>query len=217
MPHTPHPIPHTSYPQKQITNIVSFMKNKLIFATNNKHKLMEIRKIIPPGIEILSLEDIACFEDIPETAETLEGNAGLKSGFTYLYYQKDCFADDTGLEVDALGGKPGVHSARYAGEDGNAEKNIEKLLRELGDVTNRKARFRTVISLIMGGNEEFFEGIVEGQIIHEKRGSEGFGYDPVFLPDGYDQTFAEMPLDLKNSISHRGRAIRKLIDHLSCL
>ena len=193
------------------------MKNKLIFATNNKHKLMEIRKIIPPGIEILSLEDIACFEDIPETAETLEGNAGLKSGFTYLYYQKDCFADDTGLEVDALGGKPGVHSARYAGEDGNAEKNIEKLLRELGDVTNRKARFRTVISLIMGGNEEFFEGIVEGQIIHEKRGSEGFGYDPVFLPDGYDQTFAEMPLDLKNSISHRGRAIRKLIDHLSCL
>ena len=178
---------------------------------------MEIRKIIPPGIEILSLEDIACFEDIPETAETLEGNAGLKSGFTYLYYQKDCFADDTGLEVDALGGKPGVHSARYAGEDGNAEKNIEKLLRELGDVTNRKARFRTVISLIMGGNEEFFEGIVEGQIIHEKRGSEGFGYDPVFLPDGYDQTFAEMPLDLKNSISHRGRAIRKLIDHLSGL
>ncbi|MCD4724017.1 MAG: non-canonical purine NTP diphosphatase [Bacteroidales bacterium] len=193
------------------------MKNKLVFATNNKHKLMEIRKIIPPGIEILSLEDIACFEDIPETAETLEGNAGLKSGFTYLYYQKDCFADDTGLEVDALGGKPGVHSARYAGEDGNAEKNIEKLLRELGDVTNRKARFRTVISLIMGGNEEFFEGIVEGQIIHEKRGSEGFGYDPVFLPDGYDQTFAEMPLDLKNSISHRGRAIRKLIDHLSGL
>ena len=193
------------------------MKSKLVFATNNKHKLMEIRKIIPPGIEILSLEDIACFEDIPETAETLEGNAGLKSGFTYLYYQKDCFADDTGLEVDALGGKPGVHSARYAGEDGNAEKNIEKLLRELGDVTNRKARFRTVISLIMGGNEEFFEGIVEGQIIHEKRGSEGFGYDPVFLPDGYDQTFAEMPLDLKNSISHRGRAIRKLIDHLSGL
>jgi XTP/dITP diphosphohydrolase len=193
------------------------MKSKLVFATNNKHKLMEIRKIIPPRIEILSLEDIACFEDIPETAETLEGNAGLKSGFTYLYYQKDCFADDTGLEVDALGGKPGVHSARYAGEDGNAEKNIEKLLRELGDVTNRKARFRTVISLIMGGNEEFFEGIVEGQIIHEKRGSEGFGYDPVFLPDGYDQTFAEMPLDLKNSISHRGRAIRKLIDHLSGL
>ncbi len=175
------------------------MKNKLVFATNNKHKLMEIRKIIPPGIEILSLEDIACFEEIPETAETLEGNAGLKSGFTYLYYQKDCFADDTGLEVDALGGKPGVHSARYAGEDGNAEKNIEKLLRELGDVTNRKARFRTVISLIMGGNEEFFEGIVEGQIIHEKRGSEGFGYDPVFLPDGYDQTFAEMPLDLSGT------------------
>lgn len=193
------------------------MKNTLVFATNNKHKLMEIRKIIPPGFEILSLEDIACFEDIPETAETLEGNAGLKSGFAYLHYQKDCFADDTGLEVDALGGKPGVHSARYAGEDGNAEKNIEKLLRELGDITNRKARFRTVISLIMGGNEEFFEGIVEGQIIHEKRGSEGFGYDPVFLPDGYDQTFAEMPLDLKNSISHRGRAIRKLIDHLSGL
>ena len=193
------------------------MKNKLVFATNNKHKLMEIRKIIPPGFEILSLEDIACYEDIPETAETLEGNASLKSAFAYLLYQKDCFADDTGLEVDALGGKPGVHSARYAGEDGDAEKNIEKLLKELGDTANRKARFRTVISLIMGGNEEFFEGIVEGQIIHEKRGSDGFGYDPVFLPDGYDQTFAEMPLDLKNSISHRGRAIRKLIDYLSGL
>jgi len=193
------------------------MKKNLVFATNNKHKLSEIKNIVPESFEVQGLEDIGCFSDIPETAETLEGNADLKSGFVYENFNTDCFADDTGLEVDALGGQPGVYSARYAGEDGNAENNIDKLLSELHDKTNRKARFRTVISLNMGGNIHHFEGIVEGSIINERRGSDGFGYDPVFVPDGYKQTFAEMPLDLKNSISHRGRATRKLIEFLSGL
>jgi len=175
---------------------------------------MEIRKIVPAGITILGLKDIGCNEDIPETADTLEGNADIKSLFVYERYGRNCFADDTGLEVEALNGKPGVYSARYAGEEGDAGKNIARLLAEMKEVTERKARFRTVISLVIKGEIMHFEGIVEGSILHERRGEEGFGYDPVFLPHGYDQSFAEMDLELKNSISHRGRATRKLIDYL---
>ena len=190
------------------------MARELVFATNNKHKLKEIRKIIPPGIEIFGLQDIGCNDDIPETADTLEGNADIKSLFVYNHFHHNCFADDTGLEVDALGGKPGVYSARYAGEDGNADNNIIKLLREMQGVSNRSAQFRTVISLVIDGKVKHFEGIVEGRILHERRGEDGFGYDPVFLPDGHDLSFAEMDLELKNSISHRGRAVRKLIAYL---
>ena len=190
------------------------MSESLVFATNNAHKLMEIREIIPPGFEILGLQDIGCTNDIPETADTLEGNADIKAMHVYDEYGRNCFADDTGLEVNALSGKPGVYSARYAGEEGNAEKNMIKLLGELYGVADRKARFRTVISLVVDGSIMHFEGIVEGSILHERRGEAGFGYDPVFLPDGYDQSFAEMDLELKNSISHRGRAIRKLVDYL---
>lgn len=187
---------------------------KLVFATNNAHKLTEIRKIIPSGYEILGLHDIGCDEDIAETADTLEGNADIKAMYVYSTYGLNCFADDTGLEVEALGGKPGVFSARYAGEDGNAEKNIIKLLQELDGVENRKARFRTVISLVIEGKVMHFEGIVNGKIIDKKRGAEGFGYDPVFMPEGYHETFAEMQLQLKNQISHRGRATRKLLEYL---
>lgn len=188
--------------------------NQLVFATNNLHKINEIRNILPSEYELLGLKDIGCLEDIPETAPSLEGNADLKALFVYKNYGKDCFADDTGLEVDALGGKPGVYSARYAGEEGNAEKNIDKLLSELQEEENRKARFRTVISLIIQGKIMHFVGIVEGKILEERRGGEGFGYDPVFLPDGYTESFAEMDLTLKNEISHRGRATRKLIAFL---
>ena len=190
------------------------MAQTLVFATNNEHKLMEIRKIIPPGFEVSGLKEIGCEEDIPETAETLVGNADIKAFFVYERYGRNCFADDTGLEVDALDGNPGVYSARYAGEAGNAEKNIIKLLREMQGVADRRARFRTVISLVLDGKAMHFDGIVEGQILNERRGEEGFGYDPVFLPDGYDQSFAEMDLELKNSISHRGRAVRKLVEFL---
>jgi XTP/dITP diphosphohydrolase len=190
------------------------MSEILVFATNNTHKLKEIRKIVPQGFEILGLKDIGCKEDIPETAATLEGNADIKSSFVYERFGRNCFADDTGLEVVALDGKPGVYSARYAGEDGNAEKNIIKLLREMLGIEDRRARFRTVISLIIDGDIRHFQGIVEGKILYDRRGAEGFGYDPVFLPDGYDQSFAEMDLELKNSISHRGRAVRKLIEYL---
>jgi XTP/dITP diphosphohydrolase len=190
------------------------MANILVFATNNAHKLKEIRNIVPGSYQVMGLKDIGCTDDIPETATTLEGNADLKAGYVFKNFGRNCFADDTGLEVDALGGKPGVYSARYAGEDGNAEKNIDKLLYELKDVSDRKARFRTIISLIIDGSIMHFEGIVEGQILYERRGGGGFGYDPVFQPDGYDQSFAEMELELKNSISHRGRASRKLIEYL---
>ena len=190
------------------------MSEILVFATNNPHKLKEIRCIMPPGFEVLGLNDIGCTQDIPETSTTLEGNADIKSSFVYKNFGRNCFADDTGLEVDALGGKPGVYSARYAGEDGNADKNMIKLLLEMQEVEDRRARFRTVISLIMGGEVRHFEGIVEGKILHDRRGAEGFGYDPVFLPDGYEQSFAEMDLELKNSISHRGKAVSKLIEYL---
>jgi len=190
------------------------MHEELVFATNNQHKLLEISKIIPDRFNLKGLKDIGCTVDIPETAKTLEGNADIKSLFVYEGFGRNCFADDTGLEVDALDGRPGVYSARYAGEEGDAEKNMSKLLNELEGVENRKARFRTVISLVIDGQIMHFEGIVEGSILLERRGAEGFGYDPVFLPDGYDTSFAEMDLELKNIISHRGRAVRKLIEYL---
>jgi len=187
---------------------------KLVFATNNAHKLSEISKIMPEGFEIFGLKDIGCTAEIAETANTLEGNADLKAMYVYANFGLDCFADDTGLEVEALDGKPGVFSARYAGEDGNAEKNIDKLLKELQGKQNRKARFRTVISLMIKGEAKHFEGIVEGTIITNRKGLEGFGYDPVFVPDGYEQSFAQMPQSLKNKISHRGRATQKLLEYL---
>ena len=195
---------------------------KIVFATNNQHKLQEIREILGDQFEILSLADIGCHEDIPETGNTLEANAHQKAEYVFDHYHIDCFADDTGLEVDALGGAPGVHSARYAeGTEHNSEANMAKLLRELGDNDNRKARFRTVISLIQmeGGNpvcsrEYQFEGVVEGRIDREKHGSEGFGYDPVFIPEGYDKSFAELGEEIKNQISHRARAVKKLAEWL---
>ena len=189
----------------------------LIFATNNKHKLEEIRLIAGRHFNILSLEDIGCLDEIPENEPTLEGNASSKAWYIYDKYGKDCFADDTGLEIAALGGKPGVISARYAGADCNADNNTRKVLMELNGELNRKCRFRTVISLIIDGVETLFEGIVEGSILTEKRGSQGFGYDPVFQPDGYLESFAEMKVSEKNKISHRSRATQALIDHLKKL
>jgi len=188
---------------------------EIVFATNNKHKLEEIRSISSNLLNILSLADIGCTEEIQETALTLEGNAILKAKYVRDNYGKDCFADDTGLEVDYLGGQPGVHSARYAGEECIADNNIDKLLREMKGKALRNARFRTVIALMINGQEYLFEGIVEGRIIEKKIGLKGFGYDPVFIPDGYHQTFAEMPSELKNKISHRGIATRKLVDFLN--
>ena len=188
--------------------------NKMVVATNNAHKLKEIAAILGQEIELLSLKDIQCFADIPETADTLEGNARQKAMYIYENYGMDCFADDTGLEVEALGGAPGVFSARYAGEGHDSEANMQKLLQELNGVENRKAQFRTVICLIRNGKEHLFEGIVKGEIIQEKRGGEGFGYDPIFVPEGYDLTFAELGDDVKNTISHRARAVEKLCQFL---
>ncbi|HBN46886.1 MAG TPA: non-canonical purine NTP pyrophosphatase [Prevotella sp.] len=195
---------------------------KIVFATNNQHKLQEIREILGDQFEILSLSDIGCHEDIPETGNTLEANAHQKAEYVFDHYHIDCFADDTGLEVDALGGAPGVHSARYAdGTDHDSEANMAKLLRELGDTPNRHARFRTVISLIQmeGGNpvcsrEYQFEGSVEGRIDREKHGNGGFGYDPLFIPEGHDKSFAELGEEVKNQISHRARAVKKLAEWL---
>lgn len=188
---------------------------KLVFATNNAHKLEEIRAILGDKVEILSLNDINCHADIPETADTLQGNAALKVRYIYENYGLDCFADDTGLEVEALNGAPGIYSARYAGGEGHdSEANMKKLLSEMQDKENRKARFRTVICLIEGGKEHFFEGIVNGSIIRERKGGAGFGYDPIFMPDGYSETFAEMGNDEKNKISHRARAVQKLCEYL---
>ena len=191
------------------------MKEKIVFATNNKHKLEEIRLILNEQFEVRSLSDIGCHEDIPEDQQTLEGNALQKAKYVYEHYHVDCFADDTGLEVDALHGEPGVHSARYAeGTDHNSEANMEKLLHKLEGNNQRKARFRTVIALIQGGKITEFEGIVEGEITQQKSGVEGFGYDPIFQPEGYTQTFAELGMDIKNQISHRARAVKKLADYL---
>ena len=178
------------------------MKHELIIATNNLHKLTEIQSLIGDTFILKSLQEIGCAEDIPETAPTLEGNALLKAQYIYDKYGKNCFADDTGLEIEALDGRPGVFSARYATDEHDFEANIDKVLGELTNLENRKARFRTVIALIFNGTVFYFEGIVNGEIIKERKGIKGFGYDPVFLPAGYEQTFAEMPLPEKNKISH---------------
>lgn len=187
---------------------------ELVFATNNPHKLKEIREIIGNQFRVLSLAEIGCHDEIEEHALTIEGNASVKSWYIFNKYGKNCFADDTGLEIDSLGGRPGVKSARYAGDDCNPENNIRMVLRELEGKDNRRARFRTVISLIMNGQELLFEGTVEGVILFEKHGKAGFGYDPVFQPDTCELSFAEMPPEEKNRISHRGRAVQKLIGHL---
>lgn len=202
---------------------------KIVFATNNAHKLREIREILAGKAEVMSLKDINCFADIPETADTLEGNALIKARYVYDRYALDCFADDTGLEVDALGGAPGVHTARYAGDNHDTTANMRKLLREMQGKTNRSARFRTAIALIQGGQEHLFSGVVEGEIATEPRGEQGFGYDPVFIPY-FDKseapsaeadasarntlTFAQMGEEAKNHISHRARAVAKLLAFL---
>lgn len=195
---------------------------KIVFATNNKHKLEEIRSILGSRVEVLSLADINCHDDIPETGTTLEANAMEKAEYIASKYGMSVFADDTGLEVDALNGAPGVYSARYAGGDGHdSEANMTKLLAELGENNNRNARFRTVIALIITDDNgktttvKQFEGIVNGTIIRERRGGEGFGYDPIFQPEGYNETFAELGNDIKNTISHRARAVAKLAEYLN--
>lgn len=187
---------------------------KLVFASNNKNKIIEIKHQLPPEIELLSLEDIGCFEEIPETAETIEGNAILKADYVTKNYGYNCFADDTGLEVEALNGAPGVYSARYAGEAKDANANINKLLHELEGKNNRNARFKTVIALNLDGSQHLFTGIVEGKITDYKAGDKGFGYDPVFCPDGKTLTFAQIPLEEKTLLSHRGRAVAQLIQFL---
>ena len=190
---------------------------KIVFATNNQHKLDEVKKITEGLTEIVSLSEINCFDDIPETADTLEGNALQKARYVKEKFGFDCFADDTGLEVEALDNAPGVYSARYAGPDHNSESNMKLLLKNMEGITNRNARFRTVIALLMDGKEYLFDGIVEGVIIDEKRGDSGFGYDPVFVPNGYNETFAQLGSDIKNNISHRAKAVLKLHDFLSKL
>ena len=187
---------------------------KLVFATNNKHKLQEVRDIVGNRVEVLSLSDIGCCDDIPETADTLQGNALIKARHIYGKYGIDCFADDTGLEVEALGGAPGVYSARYAGEECDSEANMRKLLENLTGKSNRNAQFRTVIALIIDGKEMLFDGIVKGTVATEKKGDSGFGYDPIFIPEGHTESFAQMSGEMKNSMSHRFRATQQLGDYL---
>ncbi|WP_299835781.1 non-canonical purine NTP diphosphatase [uncultured Tenacibaculum sp.] len=190
---------------------------KLVFATNNLNKLREVQEMLPQSIELLSLKDINCFEEIEETATTLEGNAKIKADHITNNYNYNCFADDTGLEVEALQGEPGVYSARYAGEPANAENNMNKLLKNLGNGDNRKAQFRTSICLNLDGKQFLFDGICKGDILSEKKGEQGFGYDPIFQPEGHSISFAEMDSADKNAISHRGLAIQKLVDFLKNL
>ncbi|SEB84479.1 XTP/dITP diphosphohydrolase [Tenacibaculum sp. MAR_2009_124] len=190
---------------------------KLVFATNNLNKLAEVQKMLPNSIELLSLKDIHCFEDIAETSSTLEGNAQIKANHISDNYQYNCFADDTGLEVAALNGAPGVYSARYAGEPANAENNMQKLLNELKNTNNRQAHFRTSICLNLNGKQHFFDGVCKGDILKEKQGEKGFGYDPVFKPEGHQISFAQMSSEEKNKISHRGLAIQKLVAFLTSL
>ena len=187
---------------------------KLVFATNNLNKLAEVQEMLPNPIELLSLKDINCFDEIEETALTLNGNAKLKANYITQKFGYNCFADDTGLEVDGLEGKPGVYSARFAGEPSNSEKNIQKILSELENKTNRKAQFRTVICLNIDENQYLFEGTCKGEILTRKQGGKGFGYDPIFKPEGYSTSFAEMSSEEKNKISHRGIAIQKLVQFL---
>ena len=188
---------------------------KIVFASNNKNKIKEIQALLPAAIQIVSLEDIGCTEEIPETANTIEGNAILKANYVTQKYGFDCFADDSGLEVDALNGEPGVFSARYAGEPKNDENNIDKLLTNLNGIENKKANFKTVICLNLNGNQHLFTGIINGQIINERVGTNGFGYDPIFVADGYQKTFAELTLEEKSNISHRGIAVKQLIEFLN--
>ncbi|QZE13882.1 non-canonical purine NTP diphosphatase [Halosquirtibacter laminarini] len=187
---------------------------KIIFATHNPNKLREIQQMVGASYVVLGLEDIQCHDEIEETETTLEGNALIKSNYIHENFHVNCFSDDTGLEVEALDGAPGVYSARYAGPDCNAEDNMDKLLKNLGSIENRKAQFRTVISLILEDQKYLFEGVVKGTITKERSGSDGFGYDPIFMPEGYNKTFSEMSSDEKNLISHRGVAVRKLIAFL---
>lgn len=187
---------------------------KIIFATNNAHKLSEVQAVLGPDFELVTPRSVGITEEIPEQQDTIAGNASQKARYVHDRTGCDCFADDTGLEVEALGGAPGVHSARYATDGHDFAANNRLLLRNLEGVTNRRARFRTVISLILGGEERLFEGIVEGRIIDRETGHEGFGFDPLFVPDGYDRTFAEMTTEEKNAVSHRARAVRKLADYL---
>ena len=184
---------------------------KLVFASNNKNKIQEIQALVPNTFQILSLEEIGCTEDIPETADTIEGNAILKANYVTEKYGYNCFADDTGLEVEILNGAPGVYSARYAGEQKDANDNMDKLLSELEDKSNRKANFKTVIALNLNGNQNLFTGIINGKIIEEKIGTNGFGYDPIFVAEGFDKTFAELTMEEKSTISHRGIAVKELI------
>jgi XTP/dITP diphosphohydrolase len=187
----------------------------LVFASNNKNKIAEIQSMLPESIKILSLEEIGCHEEIPETAETIEGNAILKADYVTQKYGYDCFADDTGLEVNALNGEPGVYSARYAGEQKNADDNMNKLLQALENKENRNAQFKTVITLNLKEKQYLFTGIAKGSITLNKTGTNGFGYDPIFQPENYSETFAQLPLETKNKIGHRGKAVQQLIDFLT--
>ena len=188
---------------------------KLVFASNNKNKIAEIQSMLPPEIQILSLEDIGCTEEIAETSNTIEGNAILKANYVSENFGYDCFADDSGLEVNALNGEPGVYSARYAGPQRNSDDNMDKLLSGLLGKSDRSANFKTVIALNLNGNQKLFTGIIKGNITYERSGDQGFGYDPIFRPDGYQQTFAEFSLEEKAKISHRGLAVKQLIDFLN--
>ena len=188
---------------------------KIVFATNNLNKLTEVQKMLPESIQLLTLKDINCFDDIDETETTLEGNAKLKANYITEHFGFSCFADDTGLEVDSLHGEPGVYSARYAGQECDSEKNMQKLLSELKNTSNRNAQFRTAVVLNLNNEQFVFEGICKGTILTEKSGEKGFGYDPVFKPEGYTTSFAEMTSEEKNAISHRGIAIRKLVEFLT--
>lgn len=190
---------------------------KIVFASNNKNKIREIKNQLPSTIELVSLEDIGCTEDIPETASTIEGNAILKADYVTTHYQLPCFADDTGLEIEALNGEPGVYSARYAGEAKDSNANMELVLKKLDHINNRNAQFKTVIALNINGQQHLFTGIVKGTITEQKTGEEGFGYDPIFQPIGYDKTFAQMSLTEKSKISHRGKAVEELISFLNSL
>ncbi|MEP0131938.1 MAG: non-canonical purine NTP diphosphatase [Eudoraea sp.] len=187
----------------------------LVFATHNTNKLKEVSLLLPKTIRLISLEDLGCHEEIPETESTLEANAQLKADYITNRYGISCFADDTGLIIDALNGAPGVHSARFAGEEKDSKKNMEKVLFELKNIKSRTARFKTVIALNLNKKRILFEGVVEGTITKDKMGVEGFGYDPIFIPNGYDQTFAQLPIQIKNEISHRGKALQKLIAYLT--
>lgn len=189
-------------------------KMQLVFASNNKNKILEIQSILPDTIKILSLDSIGCHEEIPETAETIEENAILKANYVTRNYGYDCFADDTGLEVYSLNGEPGVYSARYAGEQRNADDNMNKVLERLSDKNDRRAQFKTVIALNLNGKQHLFTGIAKGEITVEKTGNQGFGYDPIFKPEEYRETFAQLSLDVKNKISHRGKATQQLINFL---